>query len=265
MTVTRYNVVTQAYILSKMSAAFVAMSFYHTKSALLSMQGSTGSTTRFLSRLSVYRLVCLQWNYHFILVLFALLLTPTGRLGITDRLDRVKLLQQVTTMQADLASLPAPARQWRGSGKLRRLSENGPLYCTLATPSRKMSIDDRVAVSQCHSRPSIINAYPRQWKAQSVQSFSGKTSSDSRVLYSIANTVSSTIGTSHSDVGVHHSKTHLLPRMAHSDIGSSRSKSAEGREQNGRAPLRQKTTHLKDKKKRLSSSMDKLWEVYCML
>ena len=59
-------------------------------------------------------------------------------LGITDKLDRVKLLQEITTMQADLASLAPPVRRWRrGSGsssKLHRLGESSPpTYYTLAS------------------------------------------------------------------------------------------------------------------------------------
>lgn len=182
----------------------------------------------------------------------------TGSLGITDRLDRVKLLQQITTMQADLASLATPARRWRGAGKLRRYSES-PAYCTLAAPPRKRS--EPLGMSQhTQSRPSYFN--PQQQnrsRTQSLQTIPG-TPSTSGTLYSIAGSSnSSMIGMSHSDIGAPISESpndQSVMRLTSSDIGPTRSHSADGRED---APLRRKNSPRK--KKKISRSMDKLWEV----
>ena len=214
-----------------------------------------------INGISLYNLAC---NNKLLSVCF------TGSLGITDRLDRVKLLQQITTMQADLASLSVPVRRWRGSGKLRRFSENSPMYRTLGTPTRKISMDDSkskltLGMSRGHNRPSILHAYPHEWKrsgARSVQSLSGTSSSNSGTLYSVIDASSSVIGTSHSDVTVPRSGAHMLNRTSHSDLGPSRSRSAEGRRgEVGKPQLRRKTSNPRHKEKRLSRSMDKLWEV----
>ena len=208
-------------------------------------------------------------------------------LCITDRLDRVKLLQQITTMQADLASLASPARRWRGSGKFRRFSENGPAYRTLAAPTRKMSIDEgkpgqTAVMSRPHVRSSILDSYPEQWtrtRAKTVHSFpssdnyetarsiAGTTPSILGMTHSICGTTPSILGMAHSDVGTTHSEsdtTNSVTRSTYSDVGPPRSRSAEGREEEGvgnGVPLRRKNSPLKEKKKRLSRSMDKLWEV----
>lgn len=177
-------------------------------------------------------------------------------------------------MQADLASLAVPGRRWRGSGKIRRFSENSPMYRTLAAPTRRISMEDNqsrqtLGISRGHHRPSILDAYPREWKrsgARSVQSLSGTSSSNSGTLYSVIDASSSMIGTSRSDVTVPRSEAHLLTRTSQSDLGPSRSRSAEGRRREAVKPqLRRKTSHPKDKEKRLSRSMDKLWEVYHIL
>lgn len=197
---------------------------------------------------------------------------PAGSLGITDSLDRVKLLQQITTMQADLASLASPARRWRGSGKFRRFSENSPAYRTVAIPSRRMSTDEAkpvhtLAASRSRSRPSVLDAYLEQWSRSRAQ-FPRKLSSSSGTVYSDAGTSQSVIGMSQSDVGASHSEStlaHAVTRTAHSDVGPPRSRSAQGREEGVGAPLRRKTSHLKEKKKRLSRSVDKLWEVCYMI
>lgn len=186
----------------------------------------------------------------------------TGSLGITDRLDRVKLLQQITTMQADLASLASPARRWRGVGKLRRYSES-PAYCTLAGPPRKRSADNdkpQGMAQHAQSRPSFVN--PQQWnrsRTQSLQTFPG-TPSTSGTLYSVAGSSnSSMIGMSHSEIGASISESpndHSVMKLASSDVGPARSHSADGRED---TPLRRKNSPRK--KKKISRSMDKLWEV----
>ena len=197
----------------------------------------------------------------------------TGSLGITDSLDRVKLLQQITTMQADLASLAAPSRRWRGLGKFRRYSDNTPVYRTLtAPPSRRISTEERKPQrgggmsTLTLSRPTVLDGYHSQqnrMRTQSVHSFSGTNSSTSGTLYSVADTTGSIIGTSHSDIGVPRSESalaHSLTRMAYSDVGMSPSRSTEGRGGEG-VLLRRRSSHTRDKKKRLSRSMDKLWEV----
>ena len=185
----------------------------------------------------------------------------------------MKLLQQITTMQADLASLASPARRWRGSGKFRRFSENGPAYRTLAVPTRKMSIDEgkpgqTAVMSRPHARPSILDSYPEQWtrtRAKTVHSFPSYDNYET--ARSIAGTTPSILGMTHSDIGTTHSEsdtTNSVTRSAYSDMGPPRSRSAERREEEGvgnRVPLRRKNSPLKEKKKRLSRSMDKLWEV----
>ena len=191
--------------------------------------------------------------------------SSTDRLGIIDRLDRVKLLQHITTMQADLASHAAPARHWGGGGgveRFRRFSENSPAYRTLAAPPRRMSIDENMSGrllkgQHGRSRPS---GYGNRSRAQSVHCVSG---TPTRNPYSIAGLSHSEIGSSHSDVGMPHAKSailHTVSRMAHSDVGPFRSHSAEGREVIS-VPFRRNTSPLKHRKKRLSRSMDKLWEV----
>lgn len=189
-----------------------------------------------------------------------------GSLGISDSLDRVKLLQQITTMQADLASLAAPTRRWRGLGKFRRYSDNTPVYRTLATPSRRISTEEGkprgiMSTSRTMSRPATLDGHhPQQnrMRTQSVHSFSGTNPSTSGTLYSVADMNSSIIGTSHSDIGVPRSESslvHPLTRMAYSDVGISPNRSA------GEGVVRRRSSRTKDKKKRLSRSMDKLWEV----
>ena len=197
----------------------------------------------------------------------------TGSLGITDSLDRVKLLQQITTMQADLASsLAAPTRRWRGLGKFRRYSDNTPVYRTLtAPPSRRVSTEEgkprgSMSASRTLYRPTVLDGYSSQqnrMRTQSVHSFSGTNSSTSGTLYSVADTNSSVIGTSHSDIGVPRSESalaHSLSRMAYSDIGHSPTRNTEGRGETPGVLLRRRSSRS-DKKKRLSRSMDKLWEV----
>lgn len=161
-------------------------------------------------------------------------------------------------MQADLAS-GSPARRWRGVGKLRRYSEN-PGYRTLATPPRKWSADNDkpLGTLQAQSGSSVFN--PQQWnrsRTQSLQTFPG-TPSTSGTHYSVAGSSNyPIIGMSHSEIGVPSPNDHSVMRLTSSDVGASRSRSADGREG---TPLRRKNSPRK--KKKLSRSVDKLWEVW---
>ena len=182
-----------------------------------------------------------------------------GSLGITDSMDRVKILQQITTMQADLASLTAPIRRWRGVGKLRRFSENTPPhYRTLTPPSRRTSAEE----SKPRQRSGTSQTLPRPVITDAVYPAFPETSSVTSTTYSITDTGSSVVGTSHSDIGASRNESglvvHPLTRMAYSDVGPDH---GEGRHQGGRTLLRRRSSSLKDKKKRLSRSADKLWEV----
>lgn len=172
-------------------------------------------------------------------------------------------------MQADLASLTTPARRWKGSGKFRRFSENNPpIYRTLTAPSWREESKSRqtLGVSQTLPRHGITDTVQQnRLRTQSVHSFPETTSSTTGTLYSITDTTNSVVGTSHSDVGVPHSESalpHNLTRMAYSDVGPDRCRSTEGRREVGRVQLRRKLSNIKEKKKRLSRSVDKLWEVY---
>ena len=195
----------------------------------------------------------------------------TGSLGITDSFDRVKLLQQITTMQADLASLATPTRRWRGLGKFRRYSDNTPVYRMLATPPRGGSGEEgksrgTLGTSRTLSRPTLLDGgYPAQQnrlRNHSVHSFSGTNSSVSGTPYSVTDTTSAVIGTSHSDIGAPRCEStlaHPLTRMAYSDVGLAQRRNSDRREEG--VLMRRTSSRIKDKKKRLSRSMDKLWEV----
>lgn len=148
--------------------------------------------------------------------------SSAGSLGITEGLDRVKLLQQITTMQADIAAFSSPIRQRRSSAKVRRFSEITPAYRTLAMPPRHFSLEEgtmpsaTLGPSRHRPRPSLKLAFPQQWAAaEAAQSVPGTpTRQGSRRL------------------------------------------------EEGSVQVREeKSGHLKDKKQRLSRSADKLWEV----
>ena len=175
-------------------------------------------------------------------------------------------------MQADLASQATPTRRWRGLGKFRRYSDNTPAYQTLAVPpSRRVSSEEwKSRTVQGHSRtqlrPNMTDGHlspQNRTRTQSVYSFAGTAPSTPGTFYSMADTSSSVIGTSHSDVGVSRPDStlagHPLTRMAYSDVGLSQSRSGERKGEG--SPLQRGSSRLKDKKKRLSRSMDKLWEV----